>query len=250
MTARMVALDLRRGPAALLTLALLGLGGVLLLGTPAECAGRWPEAVISLRNNSAWLVIPAVLAAGVWRGGSARRRHLSDVIGASSRPGWQRAAVEGGSIGLVGAATYLLLLATVTVASDCTSALPTTSSAAAAVAGVLAIQAAAFAGLALGRSAAAPMVAPLALFGAMSVTFVLGGWSGEGSDAMLLLPSLDEGIAAGQLSVSASLGQTLWFAGLAVSGWLCASRWPARVNATSLVPALGGLAGLAALSLL
>lgn len=67
---------------------------------------------------------------------------------------------------------------------------------------------------------------------------------------MLLLPSLDEGIAAGQLSVSASLGQTLWFAGLAVSGWLCASRWPAHVNATSLVPALGGLAGLAALSLL
>jgi hypothetical protein len=224
MTARMVALDLRRGPAALLTLALLGLGGVLLLGTPVECDGRWPEAVISVRNNSAWLVIPAVLAAGVWRGGSARRRHLSDVIGASSRPGWQRAAVEGGSIGLVGAATYVLLLATVTATGDCTSALPTASSAAAAVAGVLAIQAAAFAGLALGRSAAAPMVAPLALFGAMSVTFVLGGWSGEGSDWMLLLPSLDEGIAAGQLSVRASLGQSLWFTGLAVAGWLWAAR--------------------------
>jgi hypothetical protein len=245
----MVALDLRRGPAALLALALVGLGVVLVLGTPADCDGRWPDAVISLRSSSAWLVIPCILAAGVWRGGSARRRHLSDVIGASSRPGWQRAAVEGGSIGLVGAATYLLLLTTVTATGGCTSALPTASSAGVAVAGVLAIQAAAFAGLALGRLATGPMAAPLALFAGLSVTSVLGGWSGEGSEAMLLLPSLDDGVSPQQLSVRTSMGQTLWFAGLAVSGWLCASRWPARVKIASLAPAVGGLAGWAALSL-
>jgi hypothetical protein len=248
MTARVIALDLWRGPAGLLALALLGLGAVLLLGTPTRCDGQWAEAVTSLRSSGAWLAIPAILAAGVWRGGSAERRGLGDAIAASPRPGLQRAAVEGGTIALVGAGAYLVLLASVTVAEGCTGAL-TASSAAAATAGLLAIPAAAFAGLALGRAAAAPMAAPLALFAAVSVISVFGGWSGEEGDAMLLLPLLDDRVAADQVGVASSVGQALWFTGLAVSGWMFASRWPSRWKITRLAPALAGLAALAALGL-
>jgi len=247
MTARMLALDLRRGPASVLALALLGLGGALVLSAPGDCDGSWQEAVFSLRR-AAWIVIPCVLAAGVWRGGSARRRGLDDTIAAGALPAWRRSAVEGGAIGLAGAAVFVLLLAAVTVAGGCASGLFTGSAAAAAVAGVLMLLAAAFSGLALGRFAAAPMAAPLALFGGLTVGSLFGGWSPDGAAAMLLLPSVAEGVAASQLTVRVSTAQMLWFAGLAVTGWLVASRFPARFGLARLAPAAAGLAALAALA--
>jgi hypothetical protein len=246
-TARMLALDLRRGPAPLLVLALLGLGGAGVLGDAGACDGQWPQAVLSLRQTLA-IVVPCVLAAGVWHGGTARRRGVDEAIAAGARPAWQRTAIEGGSIGLAGLGAFVLLLGALTVGGGCTSGLPTGTSAASAIVTVLALQAAAFAGLALGRLASAPMAAPLVLFGGLAVTMVLGGWSQGSGAATLVLPTVDEAVRAHELTVRISAGQILWFGGLAVSGWLSASRWPARFPPARLAPAVAGLAALAALT--
>ena len=56
----------------------------------------------------------------------------------------------------------------------------------------LALGAAAFAGLALGRVAAAPMAAPLVLFAGLVVTSLFGGWSAASADTLLLLPGVAE----------------------------------------------------------
>lgn len=82
-----------------------------------------------------------------------------------------------------------------------------------------------------------PMAAPLALFLVIAVTSVFGGWTPDDSDALLLLPSVGEGVTATDLTVRISAAQALWFTGLALTGWLSASRLPAR-----LAPAVGGLA--------
>jgi len=246
-TARALALDLRRGPAPLIALAVLGLGGALVLSDPGGCDGRWPDAVLSLRG-ALGTALPCVLAAGVWHGGSPRRRGTDDAIAATALPAWRRSAVEGGSIGLAGLAAFVLLLGALTVAGGCTAGLSTASSVAALAASALALQAAAFAGLALGRAAVAPMAAPLALFASLVVTMVLGGWSPKGADAMLLLPGVGEDVTVRQLTTRISIGQMLWFAGLAVSGWLCASRWPARLRLAGLAPAAAGLVTLVALN--
>lgn len=233
MTARMLAVDLRRGPAPILGLAVLGLGGALALG--GGC-----DAVLSLRR-AMWLVFPCVLAAGVWHGGSARRRHVDEAITASALPAERRSAVEGGSITVAGFAAFVLLFGAQTLSGGCTAL--TAGSAAAGVVAFLALAAAAFAGLALGRIAAAPMAAPLVLFAGLVVTSLFGGWSVASADTLLLLPSVAEGGATDQLSVKLSVAQTLWFAGLAVSGWLCASR----PRLTGLAPAAAGLVALWAL---
>lgn len=234
MTARMLAVDLRRGPAPALGLAVLGLGGALVLG--GGC-----DAVLSLRR-AMWLVFPCVLAAGVWHGGSARRQDLDEAVTASALPAWRRSAVEGGSITVAGFAAFVLLLGAQALNGGCTSL--TASSSAAGVVAVLALAAAAFAGLAFGRVAAAPMAAPLVLFAGLVVTSVFGGWSAASGDALLLLPGVAEDATADQLTVRISVAQTLWFAGVAVSGWLCASR----PRLAALAPAAAGLIGLWALT--
>jgi hypothetical protein len=234
MTARMLAVDLRRGPAPVLGLAVLGLGGALVLG--AGC-----DAVFSLRR-AMWLVFPCVLAAGVWHGGSARRRHLDEAVTASALPAWRRSAVEGGSITVAGFAAFVLLFGAQTLNGGCPAL--TTGSSAAGVVAVLALGAAAFAGLALGRVAAAAMAAPLVLFAGLVVTSLFGGWSAASADVLLLLPGVAEDAAADQLTVTISVAQMLWFAGLAVSGWLCASR----PRLAGLAPAAAGLIGLWALT--
>jgi hypothetical protein len=92
------------------------------------------------------------------------------------------------------------------------------------------------------------MTAPLVLFAGLVVTMVLGGWSPGSGWAMLLLPGVDEAVTARQLTVRTSTAQTLWFIGLAASGWLWASRWPARFRLARLAPAAAGLAALVVLS--
>jgi hypothetical protein len=232
MTARMLLTDARRGPAAVLALAVLGLGGALALGDGCDAA-------MSLRR-AMWLAFPCALAAGVWHGGSARRRHVAEAAAAGALPPWRRSAVAGGSLALGGAAAATLLFAAAAVTGDCTAV--TAMSAAAGAVAVLALAAAAFAGLALGRIASAPMAAPLALFAALTVGSVFGGWSQDESTALLLLPGVSEAVTAIELRTSAA--QLLWFAGAAVSGWLCADR----LRLAGLAPAAAGLVALWALA--
>jgi hypothetical protein len=232
MTARMLLIEARRGPSPILVLAALGLGGATALG--AGC-----DAVVALRE-AMWLVFPFMLAAGVWRGGSARRRHVDEAIAAGSLPSWRRTAVEGGSLALAGAAAAVVLLGAAALTGGCTAV--TAEAAAAAAVAVAALAAAAFAGLSLGRLASAPIAAPLVLFLALAVSTVLGGWSAGNATALLMLPGVAEDGTELPLRISAA--QLLWFAGLAVSGWLLASRFALA----GLAPAAAGLAALWALA--
>ena len=76
-----------------------------------------------------------------------------------------------------------------------------------------------------------------------AATAVFGGWSAESARAMLLLPGVGEEVTARELTVRTSAAQMLWFAGLAVSGWL----WASRLRLAGLAPAAAGLAALWAL---
>jgi len=240
MTARMLALDLRRGPAPIVALAVLVLGGAQALSAADACDGRWSGALFALRQDAMWLAFPCVLAAGVWRGGRARRRQLDDALGAASLPAWRRAAVEGGSIGVAGLAAVVVLLGAVIATGGCTSGPGSWAAAGSGVVTVLSLFAAAFVGLALGRVATGPMVTPLVLFLALAVTSVFGGWTAEDGRAMLLLPAVGEEAAADDLTGRISVAQMLWFAGLGLAGWLAASQ---RLLAGLAV----GVAGLVAL---
>ncbi len=203
-----LALDLRRGPAPVLALVVLGLGAAMVL--PDECA----SAAVQLRR-AMWLVFPCAFAAGVWHGGAARRRHVDETLGALPAPPWRRAAVEGGSLAVAAVAALVVLLALTAFSGGCG-----TGSLGAIVAGMLALPAAAFAGLALGRLAPAPMAAPLALFVALAVPSVFGGWAPGDGAARLVLPLVREDVTAADLTARISAGQALWFTGLAASGWL------------------------------
>jgi hypothetical protein len=237
MTAQMLALDLRRGPAPALALAVLVLAGADALGGRSSCE----SAVLSLRQ-AMWVVFPCVLAAGVWRGGAARRRGVDEAVRATASPAWRRAAIEGAAVALAGAPTVVLVLAALTV-TGCAF-----GSAAAGVVAVLALAAAAFAGLALGRLLSAPMAAPLILFVVLVVGATFGGWSAGDGAALLLLPGVAEDAAPEGITAGVSAGQALWFAGLAVSGWLLASRRPLRLRLAALAPAAAGLAAVLALA--
>ena len=235
MTARMLAIDFRRGPAPLLTILFLVLGGALISEAPGSCDG----AMLSLRQ-AMWSVYPCVLAAAVWHGGAARRRRVLETVATSALPPWPRAAVEGGSIALAGLAAFAALAASLAL-TGCTGPI---SAEAAAAGGVTAVSllAAGFAGLALGRVFFVPMAAPLTLFLVLAVTSVFGGWTEDGSWAMLVLPGVGEDVHEVPLRIS--LAQALWFAGAALSGWLLASqRGP-----VAFVPAVVGLGALAALA--
>jgi hypothetical protein len=247
MTTRMLAIDLRRGPAPVLALALLVLGGAQILGGSVDCGAGWPDVALAVRDGM-WLAFPCVLAAGVWRGGAARRRQLDGAIRAASLPRRRRSAVEGGSLGLAGIAALALLLVTATAAGGCAPDGLRVDSAAAGLAGGAALVAAAFAGLALGRVAPAPLAAPLALFLALAVGSVFGGWAPGDDAAMLLLPGLGEGVGAGDLELRATMAQLCWFAGLAITGWLAAGAGSRRSRLTAPLPALAGLAALFALA--
>ncbi|WP_433392249.1 hypothetical protein [Micromonospora sp. KLBMP9576] len=233
--------------------------GLLLLAVEAAYlvmantySGRW-TALASEHRLGLVLLVPLALAGGAWYGRRERRWRMDELLSTTPRPGAQRRLVAACALGVTALAAYLLAFAVgaVRVAPSATHLPPGLPQTVAV--GAVALVAAAWLGLALGRALPHPVVAPAAAVvaaGAIVATrmFVTGGVDDRLPGAALLDPILDGTDDFSVILGRVHAGQALWLVGLTLTaaGLLVVGR-PRQV-AFAVVPAL--VAGALAVPLL
>ncbi|MEV5719421.1 hypothetical protein AB0L41_36520 [Amycolatopsis mediterranei] len=192
---------------------------------------------------------PVVVGAGAIQGMRDSRSGMTELLGTTPRPAWHRALRLAGAVGALAALGYLVVfgvgVAEVLAHDGFVSAvfLPVLG------VGVLAVVAGCWLGLAVGRLLPHPLTAPglavLTLVGTVLCWMSLE----RGLDAVLprragpLAPALAE--PRGSMvttTVSLDVGQTAWFLGLAVTGFLLLSVQSVRARLLSLLPLVAGAA--------
>ncbi|MFI0791498.1 hypothetical protein ACH4OY_02160 [Micromonospora rubida] len=240
---RVLRIELRRSAAPGVGLLLLAVG-TAYLGLSNTYTGRW-AALAAEHRLGLVLLIPLALAGGAWYGRRERRQRVDELLATTPRPGAQRRLVAAGALAVTVLAAYLLAFAVgaVRVAPDATY-LPPGLARTVAV-GAVALVAAAWLGLALGRVLPQPVVAPAAAVvaaGAMVAArmYVTGGFGDDLPRAVLLDPILDGADDFSAILGRVHAGQALWLVGLAATaaGLLAAGR--RHQVAFALVPALVG----------
>lgn len=104
---RVLRTELLRGTAPVAAVALAVAGVALLLATSSSWAGRW----VPLAENARLVMVvlgPLVTTAGAWQAGRERRRRIVDLVGATSRPPWQRIVVVWAAVTIGACAGFLV----------------------------------------------------------------------------------------------------------------------------------------------
>ncbi|WP_235191062.1 hypothetical protein [Amycolatopsis rifamycinica] len=248
-------IELRRSiaPWAGLALLLVALGFLFLLSgpwwkVPAPWTGHTTTTALWLRFLLVFLW-PIAVGAGAIQGMRDSRSGMAELLATTSRPGRHRALRLAGAVGALSALGFLLVFAVglgeVLGHGGFVSAsfLPVVG------VGLLAVVAGSWVGLAVGRLLPHPLTAP-ALAVLTLVASVLA-WTSVDAQVLsmsytrfaLLAPAL--GQPRGALvttSGSMDLGQTVWFAGLAATGFLLLAAESARARVLGLLPVLAGAA--------
>ncbi|GAA1644190.1 hypothetical protein [Actinoplanes couchii] len=242
---RVLGIELRRS-AAIGTALILAVIGALLLYFAEQIyfADGWMQLAMTMRLYLA-LLWPLALAAGAWQARRDQRAKVAELFATTPRPQAQRflpvvlamtAAVVTGylAMGLAGAAW---------IAGTATY-LPVATFAVLGV-GLLALVAAVWLGLAVGRLIPSPVTAPLlGIAGLATLLLIPGATRPKGWLALLLSPIYEMNMPGPfqTLPGVASAAQALWLAGLAAGALLLlvAAGWRWRV--TALLPVALGLA--------
>jgi hypothetical protein len=244
--------ELRRSiaPWAGLALLVVALGFLFLLSgpwwkVPAPWTGNTTTTALWLRFLLVFLW-PIAVGAGAIQGMRDSRSGMVELLSTVSRPGWHRAARLAGAVGALSALGVVLVfgvgLAEVLGHGGFVSAsfLPVI------LVGLLAVVAGSWAGLAIGRLLPHPLTAPaLAVLTLVAsvLAWASGGLSMAYSRFALLAPTLEEPRGAlVTTSTSVDLGQTVWFAGLAATGFLLLAAGSARARVLALLPVVAGAA--------
>lgn len=226
MMARILRIELRRGPALVIALLSLALGTALLLSFREGFAGRW----LQLAANSRGLLTvlwPLALAGGAWLGRREPSSGVTELLASTVRPRWQRILPTAGALaGAVVAAYLLMFLIGAAWVAPTAGYFPVATLPIVAV-GALSLVAAAWLGMAAGRAVPRVVTAPVLAVVGVAVVGFLPDWvlsSASGADrtipgALLLSPVLAGGLDDFQtLRPWVHVLQTLWLAALAATG--------------------------------
>lgn len=256
MNGRVLRLELRRGIGigiAAITVALM-LGLLYFHGPWGQSPTAWTEQWNSLAGWQRELLTflwPVALGAGAIQGLRDSRSGMLELLGTTAKPTRGRTSPTALAIGLWLTLGYLvvLLVGAVQVAAHA-SYFPLRWIPVALV-GILALVAAGLLGMGLGRLAPSRLTPPLLAVAALVAMVLLGRASpmvqpGASIAVSLLTPGVGELLGPVHdvfttVAGSVTLGQGLWFAGLAIAGLvlLSANRPLARVAAA--IPAVLGL---------
>lgn len=245
--------ELRRSiaPWAGLALLVVSLGFLFLLSgpwwkVPAPWTGQTTTTALWLRFLLVF-VWPITVGAGAIQGMRDSRSGMVELLATTSRPGWHRAAKLAGAVGALSALGYLLVFgvgfAEVLGHGGFVSAgfLPVL------LIGLLAVVAGTWVGLAIGRLLPHPLTAPalavLTLAGSIMAWTSLAEGLAPYSRFGLLAPALGQprGVLV-TTAASVDLGQVVWFAGLAATGFLLLAANSTRARLLGLLPVVAGAA--------
>lgn len=247
--------ELRRSAAPVIGIGFVVVAFAMIYGLSGpwhKGTAPWNEQWIGLAQWTRGLMMflwPLVIGAGAWQGLRDRRSRVTELLGTTPRPGWRRALPVVCAVVLALLAGYVVVLAigAVQVAGHA-SYFPTAWFAVVGVM-VLALAGSALLGIGLGRLVPSlltpPVVAILAL--AVQVETAQSGWP------LLLTPAvngLDISVFT-SIAPEVSLTQTVWFLGIAATGFglIVAARarhrlvavLPVAVAAGFTLPILSGM---------
>ncbi|MBV8932013.1 MAG: hypothetical protein JOZ47_11650 [Kutzneria sp.] len=261
MTMRILGIELRRSislpTGALITAVTVGLL-VFFSNAPwnkglTEWSQQWTSLALWQRGDILQLAIPLAVGMSALRGLRDRRSRTTELLTTTSRPAWQRVlpGVGAMAIGLAGSTLLFYAIGAVQVAGNASYFhlhwVPT------ALVGILALVSVGWLGMGIGHVFPSRLTPPvLAVAGIVALTTLATGSvlnKGVPTAVTLLSPILDRvWDVCSTVSTSVNIGQAVWFAGLAATGFtLLAVRRP-LTRLAAVVPAL--CAALVALSLL
>ncbi|WIY05721.1 hypothetical protein QRX60_18405 [Amycolatopsis mongoliensis] len=248
-------IELRRSiaPWAGLALLVVALGFLFLLSgpwwkVPAPWTAHTTTTALWLRFLLVFLW-PIAVGAGAIQGMRDSRSGMVELLATTSRPGWHRAVRLAGAVGALSALGFLLVFGVGLVEVLGHGGFVSARFLPVVLVGLLAVVAGSWVGLAVGRLLPHPLTAP-ALAVLTLVVSILAWTSLEG--AALSMPYSRFGLLAPALGQprgalvttagSVDLGQTVWFAGLAVTGFLVLAANSARARLLGLLPVVAGAA--------
>jgi hypothetical protein len=246
-TARILRIEARRST-ALWAGALIATSGAFLLYATSPPYGWWMELVVAQRQLLA-VLWPLALGAGAWQARRERRHRTEELLAATPRPRWQRAApVAAAMAGALVVAYAAMLAAGLGHTGNLAGYVPAAAPAVVAI-GALSLVAAAWLGLAAGRLLPSPLTPPLLAVAGFAVLELLPPLFIVDYDrvprAELLLPGLKPRTATLEfvtLAGRAALAQAIWLAALAVTGLVAFAAARRAVRLAAVVPAVGGAA--------
>lgn len=239
---RILRIELRRSAAAGAVLILLVAGAVLLYAAPQRWSTGWMPLAMVQREYLV-LLWPLALAAGAWQARREHRSNVAELFASTARPRSQRMVPTLGAMGIAAVCAYLAVVAVgVPWIIDTARYLPATAFVVAAV-GALALVAAAWLGLAIGRLVPSLVTAPaLAVVGIGLLLVIPAAVRPREWLALVFSPMYGMGQYTDYQTVygRVSAAQAIWLAALAVTAavLLASGSWRTRVAA--LLPAALG----------
>jgi hypothetical protein len=242
---RILGIELRRSAALGSGLALL-VAGVLLLffAEGIMFSTGWMQLAMSQRLYLA-VLWPLALAAGAWQGRREHRSNVTELFTSTPRPRAHRTVPTLGAMAVAVVLGYLLMgLAGGLWIAGTARYLPLSVFAVTAV-GALALVAAAWLGLAIGRLLPTPATAPvLGVAGLGALLLIPAATRPRGWLALVFSPIYEMNMPGAYATVPgrASAAQAIWLAALAVTGVLLFASGGWRVRVAALLPVVLGAA--------
>lgn len=243
---RILRIELRRS-FGLATAVMVGLvGAVMLYAGPQRWSSGWMELVTTQREYLV-LLWPLAISAGAYQARREHRSRVDELFASTARPRLQRVAPTLGALGVTVAGGYLVLIGVGAPWIAGTARYLPAAVFVIATVGALALVAAAWLGLALGRLLPSPVTAPLLGVAGLGLLFflplALPDWLGALVSPMTNMSMYhDFQTIPGRVSA----GQAIWLAAVAATAvaLLAAGSQRARL-AVALLPVLGAVLGMA-----
>lgn len=237
---RILGIELRRSAAVGAVLILVLAGAVLLYAAPQRWSTGWMSLAMAQREYLV-LLWPLALAAGAWQARREHRSKVAELFASTARPRAQRMMPTLGAMGVAVVCAYLAMIAVgVPWIIGTAGYLPATAFVIAAVGG-LAMVAAAWLGLAIGRLLPSPVTAPALAVAGIGLLMALSAGQREWL-SLVFSPMYGMGQYTDYQTVygRVSAAQAVWLAALAGTAalLLASGGWRGRVAA--LLPAVLG----------
>ncbi|CCH89251.1 conserved membrane protein of unknown function [Modestobacter italicus] len=193
------------------------------------------------------LLWPLALAAGAWQSRREHRANVAELFASTARPLAERAVPRLGALGIAVVCAYVTMAAVAAPSiMDTASYLPLASFAVVAV-GALALVAATWLGLGIGRVIPSPLTAPVLAVAGIGLLLVLPFAVGSSEWLAMLLSPVDGMSQFTDFQTvpgRVSAAQGIWLTALAGSGVVLLAARSRRTQAAALLPAvLGALLG-------